>query len=203
MASFFWTKENTCSLKITFCLITAEQQGAEQHQERGKERTNRWTLNQNIISFKDSFMLPVGTLIRKMHTYTLSCVGSHSVCNASKRRTFNQESTKGRCALLFHLLRSSLWCDLCLGPFNLHPAENNQEALDILQPFQEGDPDRHAVNISCRRRPSARPERGITRKTVWWFNQTVVNQLEETAALHRTENTLSLLSLGSHSSEKV
>lgn len=98
-----------------------------EHQETGK------TLNQNRLLFKDSFMLPLGILNHCQHTLINTNTHTHlcmitvswmhqrvlpSIRKAQKRDVF----------LSLQLLCTSVWCDLCLGPFNLHPAENHREA---------------------------------------------------------------------------
>lgn len=62
---------------------------------------------------------------------------------------------------------------------------------------------RLTVNISCLQRLLAHEELGSTWNTVWWLNQVVRNQLYKTLGIKGTESTLSLLSLGSHSSERI
>ena len=63
--------------------------------------------------------------------------------------------------------------------------------------------DSKTVNISCLQRFSAHGELGTTWNTVWWLNQVVRNQLDETLRIKGTECILSLLSVGSHSSERI
>lgn len=135
------------------------------------------TLSQNRILYVthgNSQLAPAHTLIRAQ-TCIFTCVWSHSVSNASKSVTFNHESTKERCVLSLHLLWSSVWCDLCLGPFNLHPAENHQEAQGYCSlSRRETQTDIELIFHVWR---DFLLELGITWNTIWWLNQVVENQL--------------------------
>lgn len=90
-----------------------------------------------------------------------------------------EERKKGRrCVLSVHLLCSSVWRDLCLAPFHLHPAENHNEA-QVYCSFSRRETDRHTLNISRLQRLLTYEELGTTWNTVWWLNQAVRNHQDK------------------------
>lgn len=140
------------------------------------------------------------TYINK-HKHIFTCSWAHGVPDASESVTFSQEGTKERrCAPSLYLLRSSTWRDFFLGSFNLHRAENPHEGCSVAFP---GGRHRQTVNISCLQRFWAHEELWTRWNAVWWLNQGVRNQLDEPPGIKATERTLSLRSLGSHSSKGI
>lgn len=137
-----------------------------------------------------------------MHTNTYLPVPGRTAPEASKSRTLSQDGTKGkRRVFSLHLLRSSTWRVPVLASLISNQLKTPTKA--ILQRFQEGDSERQKVNISCLQRFSAHEELEPRWNTVWWLNQGGRNQLDETPGIKGTESTLSLLSLGSHPSERI
>lgn len=97
-----------------------------------------------------------------------------------------------------NLLCSSVWRDFCLISSKLKTTMRPRCTVAA-----SGRRQRQTVNISCLQRFTAHKELGTTWSSVWWSSQVVRSQLDETLRIKRTESTLSLLSVGSHSSERI
>lgn len=163
------------------------------------------TIHQYTISFKDSCTVTSG--IHSTHTHTNTHKHAYSpvyeVYLMHQRALPSvREAEKGGGVFFAFILCAPLYDVMCvLAPLiSIQLKTTTRPRYTVAFP---GGRHRHTVNISCLWRVCAREELGTTWNTVWWLKQVVRNQLEETPGIKGTESTLSLLSLGSHSSERI
>lgn len=103
------------------------------------------------------------------------------------------------CVLHVHLLCGSVY-ELCLGPFYLHPAAKHHEVQVYSTAAAPGGRHRQLIFNDC---TFSSWRAGTTWNAVWWLNQVVRNQLDETLGIKAAGSTSSLPSVGSFSSEGI